>query len=385
VATLAALAGCQTSSPTAGCQLAQEVVLSASPLTLLQGARLDRINDGFVLIGADGDGGSVRWAALDAATGQLGAEHAVPVPAHQGGPWFAVAGRGAPGDSVLVAFTAPAANGVDAELRVLATAADGSTAAPDLSVVAALLGGAGGQPTAAMGSSRLGMAGGLAWADAGAIKAVVLSGSGHPVTTVLPVDTVPALSCLAFVAGRNELALGYYRYPDASSPSPSWVIAEMRESGGIESTLTLALKSDGAGCPQHVTPSGGYAMAWQNPQGSWLGVYDATSNRFYTYPFAAAANFGGADLQPPLAGLAPMGSDYAVTLARPTSVELWRLSRVGTHRPGALVFPSAAGNMGSVSSVAVTGALYSTYADYTATDAGVGAGGQRYFLKATCM
>ena len=84
-----------------------------------------------------------------------------------------------------------------------------------------------------------------------------------------------------------------------------------------------------------------------------------------SYPFASSTDFGGPDLQPPLRGLATFGSDYAVVLERPRAVELWRLDGGGVRRDGALVYPSALGDPGPVSSVTRSGRLTSTYADFT--------------------
>ena len=82
------------------------------------------------------------------------------------------------------------------------------------------------------------------------------------------------------------------------------------------------------------------------------------------YPFASASTFGGANLQPPFAGLAPFGTDYGVLLARPLDAELWRIDQTGNRRPGAVIFPSINGNLGTVSALPVNG-LIATYADYT--------------------
>src|SRR4029079_11869724 len=98
-----------------------------------------------------------------------------------------------------------------------------------------------------------------------------------------------------------------------------------------------------------------------------------------SFPFASSTDFGGADLQPPLVGLAPFANDFGVLTLRAHSVELWRIDRAGNRRSGSLVFPSLEGDVSSVSSVAAPNLLTSPYADMT------GAGmGRRVIVDAVC-
>ena len=81
-----------------------------------------------------------------------------------------------------------------------------------------------------------------------------------------------------------------------------------------------------AGCPQLTPTDAGYALAFQDDEASWLGVYDDSTSTLSINPFVAAVTFGGAALQPPLAGLAPAGSDFEVLFDRAHGGELWRLT-----------------------------------------------------------
>jgi hypothetical protein len=101
------------------------------------------------------------------------------------------------------------------------------------------------------------------------------------------------------------------------------------------------------------------------------------------YPFASASSFGGANLQPPFVGLAQFGTDYGVLLARPRDVELWRIDQTGNRHPGAVIFPSINGNLGSVSALPVNG-FVATYADYTSPSGAATPAGGRVFLNAVC-
>jgi hypothetical protein len=393
-ATAAGATGCQSDTGSAGgaCQLAEEVTLPGSPLTLLPSARLDQVRQGYVLLGADDT--SVRWAPLDGTTGALGTERSAAVAtavAAAGGArlglWYGVSGGTTPGDAVLLAVGGPAANGVDEELHVQALPADGSAGAAPGPVVATLPGGAvSSAQLVAMGSSRQGRAAGLAWVDAAAasVDMVLLDGSGAVVATPPVTSPAAAFTCLGFQPGSSDLTLAYYRY-DGMTATPTLMLSEVRESGAVESTLALTSPSENPGCPLVAPTDTGYALVWQDAVGTWLGVYDSATNRFFVYSVAGAVEFGGAELQPPVVGFGPVGSDFVLVFAKLGSTELWQVDSRGTRRPGVLAFPSSAGDLGTVSSVPVSGSLFATYADYTATDAGVGAAGQRYFLKASCF
>jgi len=76
----------------------------------------------------------------------------------------------------------------------------------------------------------------------------------------------------------------------------------------------------------------------------------------------------------------------AVIFAKPNAAEAWRVDSGGNLSEATLVFPSAEGNLGQVSAVPVSGALYATYADYTGgTSAGPTSAGQRFFVKVSCF
>jgi hypothetical protein len=344
-----------------------------------------------VLIGADA--AALRWAALSGTAGQLGPERSATVDSPRAGLWYGVAGAQAPADTVLAAVGLKAANGVDQEIHVVPLPADGSAGPASSPVLATVPGGAvaGARPLVAMASSRLGMTAALAWVDPASrsLMLAVLGGSGDPVVSPRAVDTAPAFGCVGFQPGKAELTLAYYKYADATSvpESPTFGLAEIHENGSIDSTLTLMLPSKDAACPL-LTPTadGGYALAWQDSIGTWLSVYDPGTNIVSMEPVAGAVTFGGADLQPPLAGFGPVGTDYVIVFAKLRAAELWRLDgNTGAPRRGTLGFPSLQGNLGAISSLPVAGSLHATYADYSAVDADVGTDGQRYLISVSCL
>jgi hypothetical protein len=382
------LAGCQTDAGDAGCKLASTFVLPGSPLTLIRDARLDRVGDGFVLIG--NDGANVRWASLTSA-GVLGAEQALSLPPGAMSPRFALAGKAAAADSLLLAYLTTAANGVDADLHVLAAAADGTSAGePGPTLFTFPDGATTAPPMIEMRSSRVGMKAGLAWYDPTetAIRFVTLDGAGQ--VTGGPTVSAPAdaFSCLGFSDGKKDLTFTYNHTLPSESPWPSTLINEAQEDGyvGYILRLSVAQTEQSLTCSVAAPSSSGYAIAWQDYAGSWFATYSTSAGRPVMSPFASATVFGGPDLQPPLRGLVQFGPDYGVLLARTHAAELWRLDGVGNRRAGALVFPSLMGNLGEISAVRAETPrevdMAVTYADYTDTD---GSAGRRVFALATCL
>jgi hypothetical protein len=397
LAALAVGAGaCQADVGDAGCQLTQQVTLAGTPLTLLQDARLDQVGNGYFLLGTDGT--SVRWGAVSAA-GALTHEQAYALPQDVSSAYFAVAGVEAPDDTVLVAYLGTDAASGQGGLAVIALPADGSAPAAPPSTVVTFPGGIPAASSVAMLSSRKGMNAGLAWVDDGSGQAggssqvMVATLDGTGALTGTPVAVSPSsgapFSCLAFSPGKDDLTVIYYAGTTSLANNPSgWVIAEANEAGSVDSTTVLGLgRPPGSMCALVSPTATGYGITWQDTEGDWLAEFVSQAMTLsVSYPFASSAGFGGADLQPPLVGLAPFGTDFGVLLSRPSDVELWRVSDTGNRQPGALIFPSTNGTFGSVSALPPSpatagGALVATYADYTNPP---GASG-RLFVNAVCQ
>ena len=121
-----ALSGCQPSPDDIGCSVTRQLVIpGTTPLALLTDVHIDRAGDGLVLFGNDGT--SLHWILIDGA-GTIGAEQTYPLPPDTLRVLPALAGVDAPRDRVIIGLLVPAANGTDAELRVVAAPADGSEA-----------------------------------------------------------------------------------------------------------------------------------------------------------------------------------------------------------------------------------------------------------------
>jgi len=379
------LAACQSDPPPSGCRLSKEVALIGTPLTLVPDARMDWIGDRFELIGYQD--GTLRWAGLDV-NGLESVEFGVPVPAAPApgmGAGFAVAGRQSRADSVVVAYAVSGAAGM-IDIMTAAAPSDGSAQA--LHVQGAVTSVPVGTPIA-MTSSRTGMRAALAWPGPGVVNIQILDGQGAPVGAPIVATAsgpTPQVSCVSFVPGRDALTVGYLRQVMADDHNPNWVLVEVRDDGTTDGGTSLPLGTMGPTCPVNMPSAAGYGVAWQNELGSFLGSYTQSGNNFSSALFAGSVAFGGADLQPPIVGIGPAAADTAVIFAKPNAAEAWRVDSAGNLSEATLVFPSAEGNLGQVSAVPVSGALYATYADYTGgTSAGPTSAGQRFFVKVSCF
>jgi hypothetical protein len=382
-----AIGGCQTQLGDVGCDVAREIALPDTvPLSLLPNVRADRVGNGLVLIGADA--GTVRWLTIDD-NGVVGAEQTLQLPADTTAVHYALGGVAAPGDRVIVGLLTSVAAGTATELHFIAAPIDG-TPAP-LPGPAVLTFARGVDPVVTMGTTKSAMVAGLGWldADTGLPMYALVDGQGGIVDQAMnPVDTEAAAGygCLGFTAGEGEATLSYLRYPTVALAPFTWVIADFGPGTGA-STLKLTVGQPGGGADMlgcaltiPTTLAGGYAMVWQDYSGSWLSVYyGPPAHEVLSYPFASSTDFGGPALQPPLRGLATFGADYSVVVERTRSVELWRLDGGGRRRDGALVYPSAVGDLGRVSSVTRSGRLTSTYADFTGASSG-----RRLIIDAQC-
>jgi hypothetical protein len=384
-----ALVACQSDSHSPTCDFQQQVAQPGTPLTLLSSARLDRVGGAFLLMGFDGR--LVRWAPVSAG-GQLGPEQSFAVStAATAGPWFAAAGKTAPGDTILVVSGVPAAAAGMVDLQVSAVPASGSGAvAPAGSAVTLPDPSESGGPAVLMTTGRLGLRAGLAWSvpASGQVQVLSLGGDGRaqgPALAQGGFGTSPLISCLAPVDGKQDLALGFLSRDSEDDRNPHWSIVEVRDDGTLAGSLVLSLGTARPSCPLSAANGAGYVSVWQNELGSLIGVYDGTSQNFVSKLFAGAVTFGGADVQPPLAGVGPVaGGDFAVVLARPGAAEAWRVTADGQAATDSVVMPSQVGQMGKISTVSRSGALYATYADYSSA-AAVEKDGQRFFVKIACF
>jgi hypothetical protein len=380
------LAACHSTSDagTAGCDVAALAELPATPLAALFDARVDRLGDGFGLSGVAADLVTLRWGTVDEATSTLTGEGSVALPAvPAAGPWLARTSVAAPGDTLLaVSALASKTNPADAELVVVAAPTAGGAASmpATLAVVPGALA-AGGAPQVALGASATGAAASLAWIvpGTGGVEVLALSPAGVAAGPPRELERAPGAKCLAFQAGKGPLALVYETFPHANPAVPSVTIAEL--GGGAADTLALDLDNHPAGCVRVAPTDMGYAVAFADAAGAWLGTYETAAMRWTVSGFAASNTFaGGAE---PFAGLATLDDGYALAVARGQDLEVWRLDADGVRRPGALTFPTRAGRLGPVSTAPAPGGFAITYFDSDGDGDG-GQAGRRFYARAVC-
>ncbi len=381
---LAAVAGCQAGPTDNGCQITKQVVIpGTTPLALLSEISVVRVGGTTVLLGSDTT--SVRWVTI-AQDGTVGIEQAAALPPDTLRAFYALAGVDSPGDRVVIGVLV--ANGSDADLRLMvAPTDDGAAAGAPGPAIATFGGGVSTPGQVAMGTSVSSMYAGVAWIDGLNPTYAFVDGQGAVVGTPAVIENAlgSGYSCLGFAPGKQELTVTYKREPTDPQIGPIWLIADLQVGGAID-TLSLSVAQVGGkmSCAQTVlyddNGSREYAIVWQDRSGSWLSVYYGPGGGGVdSYGFASSTIFGGADLQPPLMGLATfLGKDFGVLFAKPHSVELWRTDWVGNLRSGSLVFPSLQGDVRNVASVSSTNLLTSTYADYTGSE------GRRLVIDASC-
>lgn len=383
-----------------GCRIAQVALLPATPLAQLANARLSRVMDGFFLAGVDGN--KVRWAKIASDLSSLNGETALALPASMlagHGPWFAPVGKSAAADQLVVAFLAQK-TGVANQVEIQVVVQDvGTTSATAPQHLADLPTGADLTAFAlAMAPSQVGRHAMIAWGfatDGSEVHIRTLAAHGQPAGPEVALSTKAPWDCLAFAPGRTDLILSLLE----SDLMPSWRSVEVKPNGMVGGSLRLVLNKQ-AHCPTVAPTAKGYALVWQNDDGTFLAEFNLEQPGT-TIPFlvAGAVKFGGAKSQPPVACLAQVGKDFSITFARPSGPEVWRIDNVYGTRVGApLVLPSRQGDVGPTSAWPASNASYTTYLDLVSGSpvAGGDAAGasptdgnlaenQRYLIKVDCL
>ena len=147
--------------------------------------------------------------------------------------------------------------------------------------------------------------------------------------------------------------------PRPTSTAPGWVIAETSEAGSVDATTLLGLRSPRRPAPGLTPTAAGYSLVWQDSRGRLAGRLHGGRDdaRRAPYPFASATSFGGANLQPP--ARRPGAVRHRLRRAAGAPARRRALAarrRSGSRRPGAVIFPSINGDLGTVSALPVNGA-----------------------------
>jgi len=402
---------------------AKSTAIAGDRLTLLPGARLDRVGDGFVLLGLAPEGGQLLWASLtfDGLPGPL---HSVDLPPHHGEPWFAVtAGPGALTARVVVAYlaapsAAPVATAATAAWLPLMTFTapldgDGDPSTP--ARVGSLPDPATVPLEAAMGSGASGQRAGFVWGVRGGaarISAAVLDASGAPAFATDDSATpgqgfgrlvgvaADDFDCLGFTPGHADLTT-IFLDRSGTPPAPAAVVSELGSADAPDSGASTSVRilldknpTDGqAGCVRAAPlAAGGYVVAWHAPEGTYTGEYSPPllGQGFQSDLLEPDVRFS--DGAPSVAGLGDVGGpptgsvpgSLALVARRTAGVEGWAFGFDNHPRGGSLAFPSRAGQIGEVSVQPIGRAIFASYSDAWPVPAGAPPAGQRFLVQLTC-
>lgn len=406
-------------TPPLGCTADVVVPLPSSPLAEMKDVRMHRAGDGFALVGLDAD--TVRWNRVSEAGVPLaGAEASLTLPTHAVGPWFGFTGKATPGDQLAVVIGVkrpPKAAGQSEflELQVI-TQSSGTTAAPAKPLVELPP-----VPDAemslrvSMGTSRSGKRAGLTWTFEGqrvSPRFLVLKPDGE--TNGAPFDLfTPELlkpdpmkkelrwDCLSIVPSRTGLGVSMVGRAVVPPGPVTWRMIELTDDSAATTGIPASLIVDFSDVsemdcplvapimPNTKTLKGGYAIAWQNADGTYFAEYlekevdGGTMGTVNKDIVKGAVRFGGPTKQPPVACIAPVGKDFAITFALTSGPQVYRFDVFGNPVGSALYLP-VDGTPGPVSAWPGQDAFYETYLDLPRLGAGAPSARRRMFLRTTC-
>jgi hypothetical protein len=394
-----------------GCTAEVVIPLPSSPLTDMKDVRMHRAGDDFVLVGVEGD--TVRWNRVsEVGVPAAGGETTLTLPARAVGPWLAFTGKAAPGDQLAVVIGVkrpPKAAGQAeyVELQVITQDAGGAAAPAKTLLELPPVPGAEMSLRVSMGTARSGRRAGLAWGFEGqrvAPRFLVLKPDGEINGT--PLDLTGAgtrWDCLTVVPSRTGLGVSTVGRA-ATQPGPvSWHLIELNDdssgTGGSPASHSVMFSDvTEMDCPVVApilpgtkTPKGGYAIAWQNADGTYFAEYlekeipdGGTMGTVNKDIVKGAVRFGGPTKQPKVACIAPVGKDFAITFEATTGPQVNRFDVFGNPVGSTLHLP-VDGTPGPVSAWPGRDAFFETYLDLPRLGAGAPPSARRrLFLKSTC-
>jgi len=391
VALLLAVASCK-STPPPGCRIAQTTALPPSALTLTRDVWIQRAGAGLVMVGVEGD--EVRWAPLSL-DGVLGPESKLTVPQRAARPGivFGATAKATPADQLVVAFATPKA-GAPTQLQVAAITQMPGAAASAPAVLADLP--AGVDPNIvrlAMGSSSTGRRAVLAWNYEGQDAPptfVLLQGDAMPVAPPGPAfqAKIARGSCLSVVASRTDFAISVTEGGQPGTTSETiWRAFELKDDGGHGSNIEIGLDAPVTSCISSTPTPRGYALAYQNDNGTYFADFDTGSGSLNHDIVAGVLQFGGVAKQPKVACIAPMGREYSLLFDRSSGPEVWRFDAFGNPQGSSLFLPTSAGEVGPLSALTGNDAFLATYLDAGkagGATAGNSSGSVRQLVRVDC-
>ena len=400
--------GCGSDRPFCA-QIGMQAPLGNSPLALTRNAGLMRAGDGFVLAGLDGT--TLRWGRLSS-DGTLSPESPFELPEKPAntagdqplGPLFAVTGKFAPGDQ-LVVLTGVLQKGTTDHYELHAWVRDlGSQAAPALHLVGVQMAVASSGPIRlAASSAPNGRQAVVAWGVEGQAVPIHYQMLGPDGALAgQPRDLVDAnytagWNCLGAAQDEQNLAVTFLESPNKEHPQYSrWRHFEIGEDGSNGESAQVDLQLDVTDCRVLSThTSEAYLLAWQdnteNGGTSFARLSPAppdsgpdAMDELVTHPVLASAYYGGYSQMPKLAWIAPAGYEFTIGLVGSRGPHVVRFDDFAEPKGRALYLPSLAGHTGPVSAWVGRDAVYVTYLDMPGSaprgDAAVSGDSRRYLV-----
>jgi hypothetical protein len=388
-----AWSGCKQTQPP-GCRIAQSTSLPPSALTLTRDAWIQRAGAGLVLVGTEGD--EVRWAQLSL-DGVLGTESKLTVPQRVARPGvvFGATSKSVPGDQLVVAYVVPKA-GATNQLQVNAiTQTPGAPAAAPVTLFDLPAGVDPNIIRLAMGSSQTGQRAVLTWSFDGQDAPpsfLLLKGDAQmdapPVAAINA--PIPRASCLSIIGGRTDFAVSVVQAGQPGTTSETiWRAFELKDDGGHGSNIEIGLDVPVTSCISSTTTPRGYALAYQNNDGTFFADFDTGTGALNTDIIAGVLQFGGVAKQPKVGCIAPMGREYGLLFDRSSGPEVWRFDAFGNPQGSPLLLPASTGQVGPLSALPGRDSFHATYLDIasgpqTGPSDGNSTGTSRQFIRVDC-
>ena len=381
---LSATLSCTSDKPVK-CIYSEPKKLTENAATMIPSSTLIGVGTNFVLAGLaqTAVGTTASWAPLSAIGVVQPASTITLIETPVIAPQVAVTSRVTPGDQLVVVYGIMNAD-LQIELRAVTQFLGEAQAAP-ISLKVLPKGLAVTDVRFAVGSSRTGLRALVAWGLANQpgtkIETLLLGANGVAVGTPLSFDAPDTWKCLQFVPSRTDWGLSFVRITPSSTGKPWFVIEEGRDNNNTLARYNVSLSTADVSCPVVAPSDRGYLISWQTMNGTWVSDYNIEKSAVSAEFVAGAVRFGDQSEQPPIAGVAAMGFDAAVTFGVKKGPQVWLFNAFGAHVGEELKLPAPSGSVGPISTWPLSNAFYATYREGTAPSA---AEGPRWFMKVEC-
>jgi hypothetical protein len=177
-------------------------------------------------------------------------------------------------------------------------------------------------------------------------------------------------------ASQTDFAVSRLEAPPGRDPV--FRMVELEDGGRRGVDVSVPLQVTPTSCPTVAPTRRGYAVAYQDGDGTFLADFDIQTAAVNDNLVVGSLRFGGPARQPGVAAVAAVGRELALLLARPGRAEVRRFDGAGVPKGGALPLP-AVGSTSPLAAWPAAGALAATYLDAARTG-----GNQRTFVRVDC-